>query len=99
MHFPGSLKHAKSCHAGRVIDDVGAAGILAEGDLFSLSGILERFPRVSGIPDQDGAIRVYIPHALAIPRFEFLNERRLHSANESENVGLRHQACKRTDKE
>src|SRR5204863_9848716 len=82
------LEDAETRRAWRVINDVGALTILAEGELLSLAWIAKCFWRHAGVTDEDGAVGTNFSHAGPVADLELLNERRVHAADEAHFLRL-----------
>ncbi len=97
--LPRRFEHAEPCRAGRVVDDVHALLVLVERELLALAGIAERIRRHAGVLHDHGAVRADVLHARAVARFEFLNERHVHAADEADLLRVADERRERADEE
>src|SRR5829696_5820387 len=80
-------------------DDVDAGLILTERELLAFARILERFGSNSGVLGDDCAVGTNLSHACPVTRLEFVDERDIHSADESNFFGVADKSGQSADKE
>ena len=83
-----SFEYSLTGRAGGVEDHFDALIVLTERQLFALAWILERVGRDARVLHDHLAIRTDFLHAGPISRLELVNERNVHSADESDFLGV-----------
>src|SRR6185437_6811432 len=68
-------------------------------ELLALARIAERFRRDAGVLRDHGAVRADVLHAGLVARFEFLNERHVHTAHEADLLRVADERRQRADEE